>query len=119
MPAIDVLTPTSPDEAVAAFGDGTGVVVLGGGTIVVPEMTYGRLKPERVLMLGRAGLAGISRGGSTVTIGAATSVADLAGLAAPLGPCAANVADAEIRAQGTVGGNLCAGEGQLSLGPVG
>ncbi len=111
MPAIDVLTPTSPDEAVAAFGDGTGVVVLGGGTIVVPEMTYGRLKPERVLMLGRAGLAGISRDGSTVTIGAATPVADLTGLAAPLGPCAANVADAEIRAQGTVGGNLCAGEG--------
>lgn len=111
MPAIDVLTPTSPDEAVAAFGDGTGVVVLGGGTIVVPEMTYGRLKPERVLMLGRAGLAGISRSGSTVTIGAATPVADLVGLAAPLGPCAANVADAEIRAQGTVGGNLCAGEG--------
>ena len=111
MPAIDVLTPTSPDEAVAAFGDGTGVVVLGGGTIVVPEMTYGRLKPERVLMLGRAGLAEISRSGSTVTIGAATSVADLVGLAAPLGPCAANVADHEIRAQGTVGGNLCAGEG--------
>lgn len=111
MPAIDVLTPTSPDEAVAAFGDGTGVVVLGGGTIVVPEMTYGRLKPERVLMLGRAGLAGISRNGATVTIGAATPVADLVGLSAPLGPCAANVADLEIRAQGTVGGNLCAGEG--------
>lgn len=111
MPPIDVLTPTSPDEAVAAFGDGTGVVVLGGGTIVVPEMTYGRLKPERVLILGRSGLAGISRSGSTVTIGAATSVADLVGLSAPLGPCAANVADAEIRAQGTVGGNLCAGEG--------
>ena len=30
---------------------------------------------------------------------------------APLGPCAANVADLEIRSQGTVGGNLCAGEG--------
>src|SRR3990172_12767227 len=83
MAVIDVLTPTSPDEAVAAFGDGTGVVVLGGGTIVVPEMTYGRLKPERVLMLGRAGLAGISRSGATVTIGAATPVADLVGLAAP------------------------------------
>ena len=30
---------------------------------------------------------------------------------APLGPCARNVADLEIRSQGTVGGNLCAGEG--------
>ncbi len=30
---------------------------------------------------------------------------------APLGPCAANVADGEIRAQATLGGNLCAGPG--------
>ena len=40
-----------------------------------------------------------------------TSVQDLVELAAPLGPCAANVADREIRAQGTVGGNLCAPAG--------
>ena len=36
---------------------------------------------------------------------------ELVELPAPLGPCAANVADLEIRSQGTVGGNLCAGEG--------
>ncbi len=38
-------------------------------------------------------------------------VSELESLSAPIGPCAANVADSEIRAQGTVGGNLCAGEG--------
>ena len=62
-------------------------------------------------MLQRAGLAGISRSGSTVTVGATTSVFDLSGEPAPLGPCAANVADLEIRSQGTLAGNICAGEG--------
>jgi carbon-monoxide dehydrogenase medium subunit len=106
--AAEVLIPTSEEDAVTAFGDGVGVTVIGGGTIVVPEMTYRRLTPERVIMLGDAGLAGISRDGSTVTIGAGTSVHDLVGMLAPLGPCAANIADLEIRSQATVGGNLCA-----------
>ena len=107
----EVLSPATEDEAIAAFGDGSGVTVLAGGTIVVPDMTYGYLKPERVLMLGGAGLAGIARDGSRATIGAMTSVAELVDLPAPLGPCAANVADPEVRAQATVGGNLCAGRG--------
>ena len=33
------MIPTTPDEAVAAFGDGDGVTVLAGGTIVMPELT--------------------------------------------------------------------------------
>jgi aerobic carbon-monoxide dehydrogenase medium subunit len=109
--APEVLLPSSADEAVSLFGDGTGVTVVGGGTIVVPELTYGRLKPSRALLLHRAGLAGISRSGSTVTVGATTSVFELSGEPAPLGPCAANVADLEIRSQGTLAGNICAGEG--------
>jgi CO/xanthine dehydrogenase FAD-binding subunit len=109
--AAEILRPGSEDEAIEAFGDGTNVVVVGGGTIVVPELTYRRLRPERALLLKDAGLAGISRDGSRVTIGAMTSVQDLVDLPAPLGPCAANIADLEIRAAASVGGNLCAGEG--------
>jgi carbon-monoxide dehydrogenase medium subunit len=109
--ATEVLTPTSEEEAIAAFGDGSDVVVVGGGTIVVPDMTYRRLEPRKALMLGGAGLSGISTEGSRVTIGATTPVQELVGLAAPLGPCAANVADIEIRTQATVGGNICAGDG--------
>jgi aerobic carbon-monoxide dehydrogenase medium subunit len=109
---VDVMLPASEEEAISAFGDGAGVTVLAGGTIVVPEITYGYLKPERVLMLGRAGLTGVARDGSRITIGAMTPIQDLAELAAPLGQCAANVADREIRAQGTVGGNLCAPQGR-------
>jgi CO/xanthine dehydrogenase FAD-binding subunit len=107
--ATEVLRPESEDEAVEAFGDGTNVVVVGGGTIVVPEMSYRRLRPERALLLKEAGLAGISRDGSRVTIGATTSVEEIVGLPPPLGPCAANIADLEIRGAATLGGNLCTG----------
>jgi CO/xanthine dehydrogenase FAD-binding subunit len=107
--AAEVLRPESEEEAVEAFGDGTNLVVIGGGTIVVPEMSYRRLRPERALLLKDAGLSGVSRDGSRVTIGATTPVAEIVGLPAPLGPCAANIADAEIRGAATVGGNLCAG----------
>lgn len=109
--ATEVLIPSTPDEAARLFGDGTGVTVIGGGTIVLPEMTYGALQPTKALLLGQAGLAGVSRSGGRVTIGAATPIADLVDLPAPVGPCAANVADGEIRSQATLGGNLCAGTG--------
>ena len=109
MTAPDVLQPSSPEEAVSLFE--AGVTVIAGGTIVVPELTSGRLRPERAMLLTGAGLSGISRDGSRITIGATTPVSELESLPAPVGPCAENVADTEIRAQGTVGGNLCAGEG--------
>jgi carbon-monoxide dehydrogenase medium subunit len=109
--ATEILVPGSEDEAIATFGDGADVTVVGGGTIVLPELTYRRLRPTKALMLGHAGLSGIERDGSRVTVGATTAVQELVGMPAPLGPCAQNVADLEVRSQGTVGGNLCAGEG--------
>jgi aerobic carbon-monoxide dehydrogenase medium subunit len=107
----EVLFPTSPADAVDAFGDGAGVTVVGGGTIVMPEISYGRLTPGKTVVLARAGLSGVSRNGSTVTIGAATPISELVGFPPPLGPCASNIADLEIRGQATVGGNVCAGAG--------
>ena len=105
---VDVVIPTSPEEAVSAFGDGDGITVLGGGTIVMPELTHGRLKPGKVLMLGRSGLDKITREGGTVTIGATVAVSAVEALDEPLASAARHVADGEIRAQATVGGNLCA-----------
>jgi CO/xanthine dehydrogenase FAD-binding subunit len=104
---VDVVLPVSPEEAAKAFGDGKGVTVVGGGTVVVPDITYGRLKPGRVLMLARSGLDAISRKRGSVTIGAAASVAALEALDEPLASAARHVADREIRAQATLGGNLC------------
>lgn len=108
---LDVVIPTTPEEAAAAFGEGDGITVLAGGTIVMPELTYGRLRPSKVLMLGRSGLDRIAREGGTVTIGAGVSVAAVQELDEPLASAARHVADGEIRAQATVGGNLCAGPG--------
>ena len=106
-----VVVPTSREEAIEAFGDGSGVTVMAGGTILMPEINYGRLRPERVLLLQRAGLAGISRDNGTLTIGATTPVSELETAPEPLATVARHVADREIRAQGTLGGNLCARSG--------
>ena len=112
--APEVLVPSSPSEAVSLFGDGASTVVIGGGTIVVPEMTFGHLSPERVLLLSHAGLDGVTVDGDTITIGATTPISallDLAEQAQALAACALNLADYEIRGQGTVGGNLCVDQG--------
>ena len=61
--ATEVLFPTSADEAAAAFGDGDGVTVIGGGTIVVPEITHGRLRRRRRSCSRAPGLSGITRDG--------------------------------------------------------
>jgi carbon-monoxide dehydrogenase medium subunit len=108
---LDVMIPTTPDEAVAAFGEGDGITVLAGGTIVMPDLVHGRLKPGKVLMLGRSGLDKITRDGGKVTIGATVPVSELEELDEPLASAAKHVADGEIRAQATVGGNLCAPPG--------
>jgi CO/xanthine dehydrogenase FAD-binding subunit len=109
--AAQVIAPTSRAEAIDAFGDGSGVTVLGGGTILMPELNYGRLRPKRVLLLQNAGLSGIARNGGSLTIGAMTTVAELEQAPEPLGTAARNVADHEIRGQATLGGNLCAPAG--------
>lgn len=115
----EVIRPGSPSEAAAAFGSGAGVSVLAGGTLVVPDLHFGRARPERVIMLGGAGLSYVERSGDGVAVGAMTPVAALTGESSPLGPCAASVGDNEIRAQATVGGNLCAPAGFGDLqGPL-
>jgi carbon-monoxide dehydrogenase medium subunit len=109
----DVLVPTSPEDAVRAFGDGQGVTVVGGGTILMADLAMGRFQPERALLLARAGLDTIARENGTVRIGAAVPVARLMDDAPePLATAARNVADFEVRAQATIGGNLCAPPGR-------
>jgi CO/xanthine dehydrogenase FAD-binding subunit len=112
--ATEVIVAASREEAIEAFGDGADVTVVAGGTIVMPEITHGRLRPARALLIGRAGLAGVSRDGGVTTIGAATTLAELEDAAEPLGTCARRVADFEIRGVATLGGNLCAPPGEES-----
>jgi aerobic carbon-monoxide dehydrogenase medium subunit len=112
--ATEVIVAASREEAVDAFGDGAGITVVAGGTIVMPEITHGRLQPGRALLLGRAGLAGVRREQGRTTIGATTTLAELEDAPEPLGTSARGVADLEIRGQATLGGNLCAPPGEES-----
>jgi aerobic carbon-monoxide dehydrogenase medium subunit len=108
----EVLIPTSEAQAIEAFADGRGVTVFGGGTILMPLIAYGDYeRATRTLMLERAGLDQIS-GDGTITIGAMTRLGRVAAAGPqPLAAAAADVADEEIRAQATLGGNLCAPPG--------
>lgn len=110
--AAEVLIPTSPDEAANLFGEGKNLTVFGGGTILLPEIASGRLKPTRALMLHRSGLDSLDTGGDVVRIGAMTTIAALiAGTDDLLTRFAKYVADGEVRRTATVGGNLCASPG--------
>ncbi len=98
--APEVLLPTSADEAVSLFGDGAGVTVVGGGTIVIPELT---LRPAQAVEGAAARPAPGSRE-SHATARPSRSARrrrspSFRASRAPLGPCAANIADLEIRAQ--------------------
>jgi carbon-monoxide dehydrogenase medium subunit len=64
-----------------------------------------------VLLLKDSGLSGIRRDGSSLTIAAMTTIAELEDTPEPLATAARYVADTEIRAQATLGGNLCAAPG--------
>ncbi len=111
--APELLFPGSPDEAASFFGDGAGVTVFAGGTILMPEIAAGRVRPGRTLMLGSSGLDAVTIDGGVVRIGATVPLAVV--VRAPervLTEAAAHVADPEVRAQGTVGGNLCATPGR-------
>ena len=65
-------------------------------------------------MLGRAGLSGVDNSNGVVRIGATTPVGELQDAPEPLVTAAKHVADHEIRAVGTIGGNLCATAGQAA-----
>ena len=110
--AAETLVPSSADEAVQLFGDGDGITVFAGGTILMPEIAAGRLKPARALLLHRSGLDELRTDGDVVRIGAMVPVAALAEGDGLLARFAQQLGDLEVRAAATVGGNLC-GSGAL------
>jgi CO/xanthine dehydrogenase FAD-binding subunit len=112
----ELVVARSEHDAVAAFGDGAGVTVIGGGTIVTPLVWHGRLRPERALLLAPPALGGLAVEGDTLTVGATVTLARLAEVALEPLASAARIPDPEIRGQATVGGNLhVAGDLQPAL----
>lgn len=112
-----MIRPGSSEELVESFGDGANAVVLGGGTVLVPELVYRKVRPERVVLL-PPGLDTVERSGGEVTIGAGVRVSELEDGDEPLATAARHLADPEIRAQATVGGNLCVQGGETPRGDL-
>ncbi|MEU8039597.1 FAD binding domain-containing protein [Streptosporangium sp. NPDC049078] len=103
--------PTDLEGVVAALA-GHDAVIVGGGTMVVPDLTHGRTSADVVVDLSRAGLSGITRAGDTVVVGATTTytrlLRDGGEQVPPLRRIAGGITGGpQIRNRGTVGGSAC------------
>lgn len=98
--------PESATEAVDLLRDGGWLV--GGGTVVMPRVNTGAVPVGALVSLRRAGLAGVTTSGQTVSIGAATTLAEIGshGSLAFLRPTVRSIASPPVRNLATVGGNL-------------
>jgi 4-hydroxybenzoyl-CoA reductase subunit beta len=98
------------EAAAVLAGEGKRAVLLAGGTDLVPNMKRRQQTPEVLVSLRRADdLRGIAMNGE-VTIGAATTIAEIARTVTSnraLVRAAAQVATPLIRNTATIGGNLC------------
>ncbi|WP_187414292.1 FAD binding domain-containing protein [Nonomuraea sp. PA05] len=114
-----------PDSAEAAHaGLRTGALPLGGGTHLMTRLNDAATGDLRLVSLRKAGLSGIlvegggaspgaattlaGAGGATVTLGAATTLADVEDDARLryLSPCVRSIASPPVRSLATVAGNL-------------
>ena len=110
--APEVIVAASREEAVSAFGDGADVTVVAGGTIVMPDITHGRLQPRRALLhrprrpVRRAQRERRARRSARRRRSPSSRTPP-----SRWATCARGLADLEIRGQATLGGNLCAPPG--------
>jgi CO/xanthine dehydrogenase FAD-binding subunit len=101
---LEIIRPTSLNEALDARADGPGSDLLAGGTDLMVEVNFGHKKPEQVIALRRIGeLAEIesNRIGAGVTWARLETSEHRA-----LAQLARTVGSPQIRAAGTLGGNI-------------
>ena len=100
---MDLARPESVEDAVAALGNGA--VALGGGTELVPLLNSRIVRADTLVELRRA----VPRGVTGTTIGAGTTLAELEAdpdIPEALREAARLSASPQLRATGTIGGNL-------------
>jgi len=105
----EYLMPRSVPEAVALLErHGPELLVMAGGTVVMPLINEGISLPERVMSLRHAGMDHLEKRGDVLAIGAAARLSQLlAQDAVPLlSEAARHTASWSIRNMGTIGGNL-------------
>jgi 4-hydroxybenzoyl-CoA reductase subunit beta len=114
LPDFELLKPRSLAEAVAARAAYPGARLLGGGTDLVVNIRRGIEAPARLIELGGvAELRAIRADASGLEIGAAATLAEIAGHAGlsahypVVAEAAHSIAGPTHREMGTLGGNLC------------
>lgn len=109
MYAFDFVKPASVADAVAALS-AEGAQPLSGGQTLIPTLKQRLNQPSALVSLtGIADLKGVSVRGGSVSIGAATThaqVAREAGVYAALAELAGQIGDPMVRNRGTIGGSL-------------
>jgi CO/xanthine dehydrogenase FAD-binding subunit len=108
---VDFLQPASWDEALAARAASPDALPIAGGTDVMVELNFDRVRPPALLDLTRVTeLTGWTTDGGRLRIGAGTTYATLVGDLGPVLPglamAARTVGSPQIRNRGTIGGNL-------------
>ena len=110
--------PSSVDDAVALLVQyGEDGRVLAGGHSLIPMMKLRLAEPAHLIDLqGVPGLSGISESGGSIVIGATTTQAEVIASVALVKSCpilreaAEIIADPQVRACGTIGGNVANGD---------
>lgn len=101
--------PASLADAVARFADAGEAAYLAGGHTLLPAMKSRLRMPDALVDLSGLGLAGITRDGDRLWIGAMTRHADVAagaGAIPGLACLAAGIGDPQVRNRGTLGGSV-------------
>ena len=104
----EFVKPSSVADAVAALG-AEDAQALGGGQTLIPTMKQRLASPSKLVSLGGiAAMHGVSVSGGSVTIGGATTHADVeaADAFAGLTGLAGGIGDPAVRNRGTIGGSL-------------
>ncbi|WP_127503940.1 FAD binding domain-containing protein [Actinoplanes solisilvae] len=98
-----------PEDVPAAVSlVAAGATIIGGGTSVMPSLNDYGSPPTELVSLRRAGLAGVNIDGTTVTIGATTTLSQIEHepRLEILNPVVRSIASVPVRNLATVGGNL-------------
>ncbi|GBE25875.1 MAG TPA: 4-hydroxybenzoyl-CoA reductase [Actinobacteria bacterium] len=112
LPAFDYLTPETLEDAAAALADpDRSVIIVAGGTDVVPKMKRRQMTPEVLVSLSKIeSLRGIRRDDEgRCVLGASTTLAEIHGsslVPEVFASAAGDVASPQIRNTATLGGNL-------------
>ncbi len=105
---MELLRPSSPEEAAAALRDGR--IALAGGTDLVPLLREGLVEADTLVHLSHVVPRGVkSWGQAGASIGAGTTLAELEAdteIPAVLREACAAAASPQLRNAGTIGGNL-------------